>query len=419
MSPDLLATALIAALVVETIVQAVATRLQVRHQPTDPPPEVADSVDPERYRTAQAYASERAAWGTIRSAYVTVLVVLALATGAFGRLFDAVATQLGDGLVGSLAFVGLVAIALDVLQLPFAVRATFGTEARYGFNRTTPATFVRDKVVGYAVASVLGGGMLALMMASYDWWGRDFWIPFAIVMAVVVVALAAFQTTILLPLFNTLTPLPAGPLRDALEGYAAKVGFHLRDVSVMDGSKRSAKANAFFSGLGPSKKVVLFDTLIDKHPVDEVVAVVAHEVGHARGRHVPKLLLGNVALLTFMAFLASRTIDAPVASWALGSQQVAPILGLVTFVLAFGPVNLALGVLFNAASRRFEFEADAFAVRTWARRPMIAVMQRFVGNELSLTTAHPLYQALNLTHPAPVDRIRAMQSAPEGHADDS
>lgn len=409
LNPATVLAVLIAILVFEFVLTTVAELLQLRHQPLEAPSEIAGHVDDERYRKAQVYAAARTRLSRTRDAFVLVVWIALLTSGALGSGFQAVSDRLGEGLFGSLVFLAVLALLFDVLTLPFTIWGTFGIEARFGFNRTTVATFVRDKLVGYGVALVLGGGLIALLLASYQWWGKAFWIPYASIVAVVVAFLAAFQTSLLLPLFNKLTPLEAGELRDAIERFVAEAGYRLGDVYVMDGSKRSNKSNAFFSGLGPVKKVVLFDTLIERHTVDEIVAVVAHEIGHQKRNHVPKRLLGTVASLTFMLFLASRVIDSTVISQALGAETAAPPLNLIAFVLLYGPVNLVVGALFNALSRRFEYQADAFAAQRHRRGAMIEVLQRLVADNLGLTSAHPLYAALLLTHPAPVDRIRALK----------
>lgn len=410
LSPVTVLTVLIAILIFEFALTTVAELLQLRHQPSEPPDEVAGHVDADRYRRAQAYAAARTRLSRTREAFIVAVWVALLTSGALGNGVEVVSDRLGDGLLGSVVFLAGLALLFDLLTLPFAIWGTFGIEARFGFNRTTVATFVRDKFVGYAVGLVLGGGLVVLLLASYQWWGRTFWIPYAALVAVVVAFLAAFQTTLLLPLFNKLTPLEAGELRDAIERYVAETGYRLGDVHVMDASKRSSKSNAFFSGLGPVKKVVLFDTLIERHPVDEIVAVVAHEVGHQKRNHIAKGLVTTVAALTFMLFLASRVVDSNVISQALGAEAAAPALNLIAFVLLFGPVNLVVGVLFNALSRRFEYQADAFAARSHSRVAMMDALRRLVADSLGLTTAHPLYATLRLTHPAPVDRIRALKA---------
>ena len=409
MTPGALLVLALALLVADAILRTVAEALQLRHQPTTPPPEVADTVDAEAYDRARRYAHDRARLRWARRATSLALTAALFASGALATVHAWVASWTGGGLLTPLVFLAGLGLAYDLAMLPFSLAGTFGLEARYGFNRTTPALFVRDKLVAYALAVLLGGGLLALLIVSIELWGRSFWIVYAALLGLVTTLLAAFQTSVLLPLFNRLTPLDDGPLKDAIRAYVATTDFALDDVYVMDGSKRSARANAFFSGLGRTRKVVLFDTLIDKHGVEGSVAVVAHEVGHAVHRHVPKFLLGNLATITLTLFALSRLVDSALPSRALGADGAVLALNLIVFSVLFGPIETLIGVLVNAFSRRFEYQADAFAARTTSPEAMTSALKRFVSDELSLPTAHPLYAALTLSHPAPVDRIRAIE----------
>jgi len=411
MTPQALLALLIAVLVLDFALTWVARWLQLRHQPASPPVELAGIVDADGYRRGRAYASAKARLGLAEALVTLALWLALLASGALGEAHAWVASWSGDGWWSAMLFLGGVALAFDLVGLPFALARTFGIEARFGFNTTTAATFVRDRLTGYALAVGLGGGLLALLLASIDAWGAAFWLPYAALAAVVLVLLATFQTSVLLPLFNKLTPLAGGELKAAIADYVRGAGFQLTNTYQMDGSKRSTKANAFFSGLGKQKKVVLFDTLIARHPTDEVVAVVAHEVGHARLRHLPWLLLGNVASVTLTLFVLSLVVDSTTLSQALGATERTVALNLLAFALLFTPVTTAFGVLLNALSRRFEYQADAFAARTHAPAAMIAALRRLSSDALADPTAHPLYAWLFLTHPAPVDRIRAIAAA--------
>jgi STE24 endopeptidase len=411
MSPEIILAALLLVLLASTALEQGARALQVRHQPPEPPAEVAGFVDSEGYARAQRYAAERQRFGLRRELVGLAVWLLLILSGGLADGYTWVASWTGDGWLTPLLFLGLVGLLFDLIDTPFAWASTFGIETRYGFNRTSKALFVRDKLVGYAVAAVLGGGVLGLLFASIELWGRDFWLVFALIAAVLLTLLAAFQTSVLLPLFNKLSPLPESPLRAAIEAYAAREGVALEGIFVMDGSKRSNRANAFFSGLGRQKKVVLYDTLIEHHPVEEVVAVLAHEVGHDRHRHVPKFLLGSIASLTLTLYLASLFLDATALSQALGAEERIVALNLLVFVLLVSPIQTAIGVLFNAISRRFEYQADAFAARSTSPAAIANAMRRFVQRDYAMATAHPLYTALNLSHPAPVERIRAIEGS--------
>jgi len=408
-SPDTVLVVLIAILVGGAALEQLARALQVRHQPAEPPVEVAAVVDAAAYAQAQRYARERWRFGLARELVSLAVWLVLIVTGALAGGYALTTQWSGESWLTPLLFIAAVALLFDLIDTPFALVSTFGIETRYGFNRTTPALFVRDKLTGYALASLLGGALLALVFWTIERWGSDFWIVAAAFAALLLVLLATFQTSVLLPLFNRLTPLPAGELRDAIEAYARGQGVALGGIFVMDGSKRSNRANAFFSGLGRQKKVVLFDTLIEHHPVDEVVAVLAHEIGHDRHRHLPQLLAVNVASLTLTLFVASRFLDAEVLSLALGAEERVVALNLLMFVLLFAPLQTLIGAVGNALSRRFEFQADAFAARTASPAAMANTLRRFVQRDFAMPTAHPLYTWLHLTHPAPVERIRAIE----------
>ena len=416
MSPEALLALLVLVLVIDAGLGSAARWLQLRHQPPRPPPELTDTLDAATYARGRAYAAAKTRVGQLETLVVLAAWLALLLTGALGALHGWIASWTGGGWWTAMVFLALVAWGFDLLGLPFAVARTFGVEARFGFNTTSVATFVRDRLTGYALALVLGGGLLGLLLWSIDVWGRGFWLPYAAVAALVMVLLATFQTSVLLPLFNKLTRLPEGALQDAIADYVRRAGFELGATFVMDGSKRSTKANAFFSGLGRQKKVVLFDTLVERHPADEVVAVVAHEVGHARLGHLPRLLAGNVALVTLTLFVLSRVVDSASLSLALGADGHAVALNLLAFGLLFTPITTALGVVFNAISRRFEYQADDFAARTHDPGSMIRALKRLANDALAAPLAHPLYAWLFLTHPPPVERIRALAASAEPHA---
>ncbi len=408
MSPDVLLALLVVVLLADTGLGTLARALQLRHQPDTPPAELAERLDPSTYARGRAYARDLARVGYLADGARLATWLALLLTGALAAWFAAVASWTGTGWLTPLLFLALVGLAFDLVGLPFDVYRTFVVEARYGFNTTAPATFVRDRLTGYALAIALGGALLALLFWSIDRWGSAFWIPYAGVAAVLLVLLNTFMTSLLLPLFNRLTPLPDGELKTAISAYVRRAGFEIADTYVMDGSKRSSKANAFFSGLGRQKKVVLFDTLIERHPVSEVVAVVAHEVGHARLRHLPRLLLASIASVTLLLFVLSLVIDSTTLSQALGAGERVVALNLVAFMLLFTPVSTAIGVLTNALSRRFEYQADAFAAHTHSPSAMRAALMRLSTDAHAAPLGHPLYAWLYMSHPATVDRLRAL-----------
>ena len=410
MTATALLAVLIALLVANTLLELTARWLNLRHRPATPPADIAGIVDAAGYATAGRYHAERVRLGVARDLTALAATIAAAVSGAFPLVMGwAEAIAGGEGIGATLVFFAIVAWAADLIDTPFELRATFGIEARYGFNKTTPALFVRDKLVGMLLTGVFGAGLIALLLWTLDAFGRHFWIPYGAAIAVVVVLVAAFGTSVLLPLFNRLTPLPEGALRDAVARYARAQGVALSGIFVMDGSKRSTRANAFFSGLGRQKRVVLFDTLIDQHPHDEVIAVLAHEVGHGVHRHAPKILVANLAGIMLLLFVAGAIVTSPTSSLALGAAEPSPALGILFAALLFTPLQTAIGVAQNALSRHHEYEADAFAARTASSAAMANTLRRFVQRDFANATAHPLHTALHLTHPAPIERIRALE----------
>lgn len=411
MSPEVVLLIVVLVLIAGTTLEQVARVLQVRHQPLQPPAEIAPFIDAERYATSQRYTRERLGLGLGEALATLGLWLLLLLSGALGWGYAQIAGWLGsDHALTPLLLIAGVALLFDLVSLPFELRSTFGIEARYGFNTTTPALFVRDKLVNMALAVALGGPLLWLLFAVIERLGANFYLPFAAIVTLLMVLLVMFQTSLLLPLFNRLSPLPAGEVREAIEAYAKSRGVGLENIYQMDGSKRSRRVNAFFSGLGKRRKVVLYDTLLERHPVDEVVGVVAHEVGHDQLGHVPRLLALNVATITLTLFIASRFIDSATLSLALGASEQVVALNLIAFVLLYGPISTLIGALGNALSRRFEYQADAFAAETHTPPAIANALGRMVADDFATVTAHPLYTFLNLTHPAPVQRIRAIHA---------
>jgi STE24 endopeptidase len=282
-------------------------------------------------------------------------------------------------------------------------------EEKFGFNKMTPKTFWLDKLKGYVLTLLIGGTLLAALIYLVMAMGSGFWVYFWIIITVFILFLNVFYTSLLLPLFNKLTPLEEGSLKESIQAYSEQVNFPLKNIFVMDGSKRSSKGNAFFSGLGKKKKVVLFDTLIAQHTTEELTAVFAHEVGHFKKKHI---ILGTViSILTIglMLFLLSKMIFNSEVSWAMGGDITTLHLNMLAFAILYTPVSRILGLFSNALSRKNEFEADEYAVTTYAGQPLIDGLKKLSSDHLSNLTPHPAYVFVHYSHPPLLERIRAMQ----------
>jgi STE24 endopeptidase len=290
------------------------------------------------------------------------------------------------------------------------VYRTFVLEARYGFNRTRPGTFVLDRLKTLGLSVVLGIPVLAAVLAFFQYAGRAAWLYSWVLLTLVSLAMQYVAPTWLMPLFNRFEPLAEGSLRDRLLTFAQTVSFPLKSVLVMDGSRRTSKSNAFFTGFGNNRRVVLYDTLISKHSEDELEAIVAHEIGHYKRHHIPILTLTGVLHTGILFFLLSRVLLSRPLFAAVGVAEPSVYIGLVLFGLLYVPAELILSPALNALSRRFEFEADAFAAHSTGRPNALAsALKALTVDHLGNLTPHPLYVALHYTHPPLRDRLLALQ----------
>jgi STE24 endopeptidase len=401
----------LAALLLEFLVQLVADVLTVRSLDPEVPPEFRDVYDAERYARSQQYARARKRFGLVPATVHLVALLGFWFAGGFPWL-DGLVAGAGWGPVGTgLLFLGALGFANALLGLPFSWWSTFVIEERFGFNRTTPRTFWMDRVKGLLLAIVLGGPLLAAVLWFFEAAGEHAWLACWGLVALFSVLLQLVAPAWIMPLFNRFEPLPDGDLRTAVLAYAEKVSFSLEGLFVIDGSKRSTKANAFFTGFGKKRRVALYDTLIERHATDELVAVVAHEIGHYKRGHIVKgtvlgILQAGVVFFLLSIFLEHRGLF---AAFGLGEPTVHA--GLVLFALLYAPIDMLLSVGMQAVSRKHEYEADAFARETTGDgEPLIAGLKRMSVESLSNLTPHRLDVVLNHSHPPLTERIRALRA---------
>jgi STE24 endopeptidase len=283
-------------------------------------------------------------------------------------------------------------------------------EEKYGFNKTTVKTFIADKLKGYLLGAIVGGGLLSLLIYLIQLLGPSFWIWFALIAAAFILFVNMFYTSLILPLFNKLTPLQEGELKTAIENFSRKVNFPLDNIFIIDGSKRSKKANAFFSGMGKKKKIVLYDTLIANHTTDELVAVLAHEVGHYKKKHIIWGYILSVLQIVFTLFILSLMVFHEDLSLALRGSQWAIHLNLLAFGILFSPISGITGLLMNMYSRKNEFEADAYAKETFSGGALIEALKRLSVDSLSNLYPHPWYVFFHYSHPPLLQRLEALTS---------
>jgi STE24 endopeptidase len=383
--------------------------LNLKHMSPVMPKEAEGIYDEEKYRKSQQYQRESSRFGMISSVFNFFLIIGMLFLYGFAFVDDVARSFTEHPILMPLLFFGILSVASDIISIPFEIYDTFVIEEKFGFNKTTLRTYIFDKLKGWLLSAIIGGGLFALFIWFYHAAGSYFWIWMWLVAAVFMIFMTMFYTTLIVPIFNKLTALPDGELRSAIEAYAKKEGFELTNIFVIDGSKRSSKANAYFSGLGPKKTIVLYDTLIEKHSTEELVAVLAHEVGHYKKKHVFSGMIFSLLQMGVMLFLLSLFINSPQLSMALGGEGASFHLGLLAFSLLYSPLGLLLGIFMNVKSRKNEFEADDFAKNTFNGKALSDALKKLSADNLSNLTPHPAYVFFYYSHPPLLERLKALQ----------
>ena len=400
---------ILAIIVAEFIFSKVLSYLNVRSWDKPLPDELKELYGDGKFEKAKAYALDNDRVSTISSWLFFVITLSFLYFKGFAWV-DGIAHQIsGNYILQGLIFFGIVGFASSIIGLPFDLYSTFVIEEKYGFNKTTPATFIADKLKGMLLGVIIGGGIYALLAYLFQLLGDHFWIAAWVVVSCFTLFIAAFYTSVLLPIFNKLTPLEAGELRSKIEQYASKVTFPLTNIMVMDGSRRSSKANAFFSGMGSRKSIVLFDTLNNDMDTDEITAVLAHEVGHYKMKHVLQSMVLSVAQMGVLFFLFGWLAHNPLMGEVLGAKENTFYLSLVTFSLLYSPVSTVIGLFMNVFSRKNEYEADNYAKTTYGADPLISALKKLYVNTLGNPQPDPFYVFVNYSHPTLLQRIRAMK----------
>ncbi len=388
-----------------------ADLLNLRSLRTEVPEAFRDVYDAERYRRSQEYTRAKTRFGIVPETVGLAVLCAFWAAGGFAWL-DRAVRGLGWGRVATgLAFIGALALAKSLLDLPFGWYRTFVLEERFGFNKTTARTFWADFAKGWLLALVLGAPLLAAILWFFERAGWAAWLWCWLATSLFALFVQFVAPTWILPLFNKFRPLESGELREAVLDYARRVAFPLEGLFVVDGSRRTTKANAFFTGFGRRKRIGLYDTLIEKHATDELVAIVAHEIGHYKRGHVLKSLVLGIAQAGAVFFLLSLALRHAGLFAAFGVSEPSTHAGLVFFGLLYAPLDLVLSFFLHAYSRRNEFEADAYARETTGRPESLArALARLSADALDNLTPHPLYVKLHYSHPPTVERVAALRS---------
>ena len=377
---------------------------------THPVPKVLEGLyDDEKYRKQQAYMRANKRIGRIERLASLVVTLAVLIPGVLGWLDDKCVSWSHSQLLQLLIFFGIYVVVVTLISLPFSYYDTFVIEERFGFNKTTHSTFWLDTLKSFLLTIVLGGVLLSVIFLLYSYLGQSFWIWATLVCAAFIIFFSLFYSNLIVPLFNKQKPLEEGELRTAIEDATREMGFSLKNIYVIDGSKHSTKANAYFTGFGVKKRVVLYDTLIEQLTTDEIVAVLAHELGHNKHRDTIKTTIMSIAMVAINLFVFSLLVDNPNLSQALGgTREHSFALSLVAFSLLFSPLDLILGPIINGISRHCEYGADAFASKFGHGETLISGLKKLSANTLTNLTPHPAVVWFNYNHPTLAQRIEAL-----------
>ena len=400
---------IIAIIIFDFVFEKTLDYLNTKNMKETLPEELTGIYDEEKYARSQQYEKVNSRFSILTSSFSLLLILLMLFQGGFVIMDQWVRSITENIYLQTLLFFGTLGLAFDLISIPFQVYGTFVIEERFGFNKTTPVTFITDKLKGWLLSILLGGGILMFVLWAWLSTGVWFWAIVLGGMSLFMVFMAMFYTQLIVPVFNKQTPLEEGPLREAINDFATKADFKLDNIFVIDGSKRSTKANAYFSGLGPKKRIVLYDTLINDLETEEIVAVLAHEVGHYKKKHIPRGMVVSILQTALMIFLLSIAIGQPVLSQAIGAEEASFYMGLVAFGLLISPVSFITGILSNLQSRKYEYQADAFAKHYGLGKKLIDSLIKLSVKNLSNLTPHPAYVFFHYSHPTLLQRKKVIE----------
>ena len=401
---------ILAALFVDYLLGLISNLLNLKALEFELPPGMEDVYSPEDYRKSQEYIRVNTRFGLVQDAVALVVILSFWFLHGFDHLNQIVEAWGFSSIVNGLLYIGILLFVYQLIMLPFSIYNTFVIEERFGFNKTTPQIFVMDQLKGLGIALVLGVPLLAGILALFGYAGTYAWLYCWAVVAVVSVTMQFIAPVLIMPLFNKFTSMRSGELKDAILDYARSVSFPVKDVLIMDASKRSRKSNAFFTGFGRSRRIALFDTLIEKHTTPELVAILAHEVGHYKKKHIPQALVISILHMGLLFFLLSLFLNSPGLYQAFYMQQQPIYAGLLFFGLFYTPVELVLSIVLQIFSRKNEYEADRFAADTIAEpRALIDALKKLSTTNLANLTPHPFYVFLNYSHPPLLKRIQAIE----------
>lgn len=407
---NIYAIIILSTLLIEYLLNLIANLLNLRTLSDELPDEFKGVYDEKAYRKSQEYTRVTTRFGLLTSTLQLALLLLFWFGGGFNAL-DQIVRAWGFGPIWTgLLYIGILLMGLALFSLPFSIYSTFVIEEKFGFNKTTPKTFILDLIKSFFLSIVLGGPLLAGVLAFFQYAGDLAWLYCWIITTLFILIIQFIAPTWIMPLFNKFKPLEEGELKEKILAYARSVNFPLAGVFIIDGSRRSTKANAFFTGFGKNKRIALYDTLVENHTVPELVSILAHEIGHYKKKHIIIGMVINIVHTGVMFFLLSIFLSHKGLFDAFYMQHMSIYAGLIFFGMLYSPIELILSIFLHIFSRRNEYEADRFAVTTIENpEAFIEALKKLTVHNLMNLTPHPFYAFLTYSHPPVLQRIQAIR----------
>lgn len=410
MSPQFLFYIIIAIILIDFIIDKVVDSLNASRFNDPIPLELKDVYHDAEYIKSQYYKKDVYKFGLVSSVFSLLILMSFLFFEGFAFVNDFAGSLTENAIFQALIFFGIIMFASDILSLPFSYYSTFVIEEKYGFNKTSKKLFILDKLKSWGLMILFGGGILALIVWFYQLTSTDFWWYSWIIVTVFVLFTNMFYAKLIVPLFNKQSPLQEGSLRSKIETYADNVGFQLANIFIIDGSKRSTKANAYFSGFGKEKRISLYDTLVNDLNEEEIVSVLAHEVGHYKKKHIIFNLVASILTTGLTLWVLSLFVGNALLSQALGVENPSFHIGLVAFGMLYSPISEITGLIMNYFSRKFEYQADDFAKNTYNSASLISSLKKLSKSSLSNLTPHKAYVFMHYSHPTLLQRIKNLST---------
>jgi len=400
---------IISAIIVEYLLSSISSILDIKNISPNILPDFEKAYDQEKYTKSQDYLRVRTRFGIFSSTFSLFLIIMVIHSGVFGLLDQYVMNQTENYILQGLMFIGIIYFFQDIISLPFSIYNTFVIEEKFGFNKTTLSLFIIDKIKGYFIFIVIGSVIITPILYFFHVYTDTGWLIAWSILTLFMIAIQPLFVHVIAPMFNKFTPLEDGELRSAIENYVSKVNFPLARIDIMDGSKRSAHSNAYFSGFGKSRRIAIFDTLVDKHSTEEIVSVVAHEVGHYKLKHILFGTIIGIVETGIMLFAFNLIMNDISLFHVFGVNNLSVHAGIVFFSMLYAPVSMFTSIISSAISRKNEFEADKYSLDTTQNsEALISMLIGLSANNLSHLTPHPLKVFLSYSHPPVIDRIKAV-----------